>query len=70
MFHHTYHEIGQPNLLDGVLKMSAAEKRSELTRFAREAHSISSKLSGEACRRWAWLENWLWRAEFLFRNPH
>jgi len=69
-FHHTYHEIGQPGLFEEVVKMSAAEKRSELVRFAREARDISSKLSGEACRRWAWLENWLWRAEYLFRNPH
>jgi len=70
MFHHTYHEIGQPDLFDKVLKMSAAEKQSELKRFALEARDLSSKLSGETCRRWAWLENWLWRAEFLFRNPH
>ncbi len=70
MFHHTYHEIGRPGLFDEVVKMSSAEKRGELLRFAQEVHSISSKLSGEACRRWAWLENWLWRAEYLFQNPH
>ena len=70
MFHHTYLEIGQPDLLDKIVKMSAAEKRSELIRFAKEVHSISSKLSGDVCRRWAWLENWLWRAEYLFQNPH
>ena len=69
-FHHTYHEIGRPGLFDEVLKMSTTEKRSELMRFAQEARDISSKLSGEECRRWVWLENWLWRAEFLFQNPH
>ncbi len=70
MFHHTYHEIGRPGLFDEVVKMSTTEKRSELLRFTQEVHGISSKLSGEACRRWAWLENWLWRAEYLFQNPH
>ena len=70
MFHQTYHEIGRPDLMDEILKMSTAEKRSELRKFAQEAHDLSSKLSGESCRRWAWLENWLWRAEFLFQNPH
>ncbi len=69
-FHHAYHEIGRPGLFDEVVKMSTAEKRSELLRFTQEVHSISSKLSGEACRRWAWLENWLWRSEYLFHNPH
>jgi hypothetical protein len=69
-FHHTYHEIGRPELLDEVLKMSATEKRNELVLLARETHDRVSNLSGEACRRWAWLENWLWRAEFLFQRPH
>ncbi len=69
-FHHTYHEIGRPGLFDEVVKMSAAEKRSKLLRFTQEVHGISSKLSGEACRRWAWLENWLWRAEYLLHNPY
>jgi len=70
MFHHGYHEIGRPNLFNEVVKMSVSDKRKELMRFAREARDISSKLSGEECRRWVWLENWLWRAEYLFRNPH
>lgn len=70
MFHHTYQEVGQPELFDEVLNMSIVDKRKELMRFAREAHDISSKLSGEACRRWLWLENWLWRAEFLYQKPY
>jgi len=69
-FHHTYHEIGQPGLFDEVVRMSDEEKRIALTRLAMEARDISSKLSGETCRRWVWLENWLWRAEFLYKNPH
>jgi len=70
MWHQTYHEIGRPDLFEEVIKMSTAEKRSELARLACEARDVSSKLSGEACRRWAWLENRLWREEFLFQNAH
>lgn len=70
MFHHTYQEVGQPKLLNEVMNMSIVDKRRELMRFAREVHDISSKLSGESCRRWAWLENWLWRSEFLYQKPY
>ncbi len=44
------------------------DKKQLALQLAQEAHSISSKLSGEACRRWAWLENWLWRAEFIHKT--
>jgi len=67
-FHHNHHEIGKPDLLDTVRAMSASDKREHTLRLIREARSISSKFSGETCRRWTWLENWLWRAEFLYRT--
>jgi len=67
IFHHNHYEIVKPDLLETILKMSPAEKRVETIRLAAEARSHSSAMSGETCRRWAWLENWLWRAEFLHR---
>ena len=67
-FHHNYFEIDKPDLLKNVLNMSSDDKQKETVRLAKEAHDISSKMSGEVCRRWSWLENWLWRAEFLHRT--
>jgi hypothetical protein len=67
-FHHAHHEINQPELHIKSMNMSAPDKQKETLRLAEEARAVSSKLSGDACRRWAWLENWLWRAEFLHRT--
>ena len=67
-FHHNYMETGQQDLLEKVRQMSAADKQKETLRLVGEAHAISAKLSGETCRRWAWLENWLWRAEYIHRT--
>ncbi|MCL2816604.1 MAG: hypothetical protein FWD23_18555 [Oscillospiraceae bacterium] len=48
--------------------MSANERCALAKRLAIEAHDISSKLSGDPCRRWSWLENWLWRSEYLHKT--
>ncbi|MCL2815138.1 MAG: hypothetical protein FWD23_11115, partial [Oscillospiraceae bacterium] len=55
-FHFAQYEIGQPGLLEKAGKMTASEKQREMVKLAKEAHDTASKLSGEACRRWAWLE--------------
>ena len=57
--------IGDDSLVEKVCAMTPSERRSLAEGLAREAHDISSKLSGEPCRRWSWLENWLWRSEYL-----
>lgn len=65
-FHHAHLEINQPDLHIRSMNMSIDDKRKETLKLAHEAHDIASKLSGDVCRRWAWLENWLWCAEFLY----
>jgi len=67
-FHHNYYEIGEPGLFEKAIGMSPDEKQKLTLKLAHEARSISKELSGESCRRWAWLENWLWRAEYIHRT--
>lgn len=67
-FHPVHLAINQPDLVDRACKMTSTERQQLTIKLANEAHDISSKLSGETCRRWSWLENWLWRAEFLHRT--
>lgn len=59
---------GDARLFESVARMNASDKRQTALRLADEVHSISGKLSGEPCRRWSWLENRLWRDEFLYRT--
>ena len=69
-FQQNCYETGQPDQLEKARALDAPGRRDELKRLAMEAHDISSKMSGETCRRWAWLENWLWRAEFAISHMH
>jgi hypothetical protein len=50
--------------------MGPQERCEHTGRLIGEAHSVGSRLSGEPCRRWSWLENWLWRAEYLHQTDH
>lgn len=43
---------------------SPEEKIKEIDKYYQEARSISSKLSGDACGRWSWLENKLWSMRY------
>ncbi|MCE5257856.1 MAG: hypothetical protein LLG44_02220, partial [Chloroflexi bacterium] len=54
-----------PGLASEAAGMAGAERQRRTARLADEAHAVSARLSGEPCRRWSWLENWLWRAEWL-----
>ena len=67
-FHPVRNSVIQPGFIDKVRVMNSAERQKTVHGLINEAHSISSQLSGESCRRWAWLENWLWRSEFLYRT--
>ncbi len=67
-FHPLHMAIDQPNLVDAVCSMSSFERQQYTLKLIEETHDISSKLSGEACRRWSWRENWLWRAEYLHKT--
>ena len=67
-FHPEQYAINQPKLVEEACMMSAQQRQQAMIKFAQEAHAISSSLSGDTCRRWVWLENWLWRAEFLHRT--
>ncbi|NLM78394.1 MAG: hypothetical protein GX173_09955 [Ruminococcaceae bacterium] len=67
-FHPLHLAIDQPDLVDIVCSMSSQERQKYTLKLIAETHDISSKLSGESCRRWSWLENWLWRAEYLHRT--
>ncbi len=60
--------VDQTDLVETICKMNVFEKQQAAIQLINEVHDISSKLSGEPCRRWSWLENWLWRAEFLYRT--
>lgn len=44
---------------------SIADKVKEIEKYYQEARSISSKLSGDACGRWSWLENKLWNMRYI-----
>jgi len=46
----------------------SANAAAKLVRLADQVHSTSAKLSGETCRRWSWLEDWIWKAEWLCRT--
>jgi hypothetical protein len=59
---------GDPDYVEKAKRMSSSERREQTVKLAEEAHSIASTLSGDTCRRWSWLENWLWRAEYLHRT--
>lgn len=67
-FHPLHLAIGQPDLVDRAVKMASAERAQITRQLANETQEILKTLSGESCRRWSWLENWLWRAEFLART--
>jgi hypothetical protein len=59
---------GDPDFAEKARSMRPWERRELTGKLIEEAHSIGSRLSGEPCRRWSWLENWLWRAEYLHRT--
>lgn len=41
------------------------DKAREIEKYYAEARNISSKLSGDACGRWSWLENKLWNIRYV-----
>lgn len=59
---------GDPEYVARAIAMSPSDRCTRTSELAAEAHDIGSRLSGEPCRRWSWLENWLWRAEYLHRT--
>lgn len=59
---------GEPDLEAAARSMAPEERGRRTIRLAEEAHGVSATLSGDPCRRWSWLENWLWRAEYLHRT--
>ena len=67
-FHPVHLAIGDDSLLEKICAMSPSERGALAEKLALEAHDISAKLSGGPCRRWSWLENWLWRSEYLHRT--
>ncbi|MHB1483055.1 MAG: hypothetical protein ACYCYI_00175 [Saccharofermentanales bacterium] len=48
--------------------LASFEKQRLIIQLANEVRDASSRLSGETCRRWVWLENWMWRTEYLHRT--
>lgn len=54
-----------PDFRQKALTMSNYDKVKELEKYHAEARAISSKLSGEACGRWDWLQNNLWNQRYL-----
>lgn len=54
-----------PDIRTKALTYSAAEKIKEIESYYAEARAISSRLSGDACGRWSWLENKLWNMRYI-----
>ena len=53
-----------PDFRRKALTFTDAECVQALDRFCDEAHALGATLSGETCRRWAWLENQLWQIRY------
>ena len=54
-----------PNFRQKALTMCKYDRVKELESYYAEARAISSKLSGDACGRWSWLENSLWNTRYI-----
>ena len=51
-----------------TLSWTNAERSEALEKYYREARALSSTLSGDACRRWSWLENSIGNTLYIIRT--
>ena len=54
-----------PDFRQKALTMGKCDRVKALERYFEEARALGSKLSGDACGRWSWLENSLWNMRYI-----
>ena len=57
-----------PDFRQKALNMNQFDRVQALECYFAEAHAIASKLSGDACGRWSWLENSIWNTRYIISS--
>jgi len=57
-----------PDFRQKALNMNQFDRVQALECYFAEARAIASKLSGDACGRWSWLENSIWNTRYIISS--